>query len=157
MPRGRVLALDFGTKRVGAALSDSSWSIATPLETYVRQATESDARHYRRLVEEEGVERLVVGLPAHLSGRLGKAADLARAWGQWLGGVTGLPVVFVDERYTTVEAEAALHDAGMKTKARKDRRDMVAATILLQGYLDAGAPLVTVPPAPLDDRGEARS
>ena len=72
--RGRVLALDFGTKRVGAALSDSTWSIATPLETYVRQAPEADARHYRRLADEEGVERVVVGLPVHLSGRLGQTA-----------------------------------------------------------------------------------
>ncbi len=149
--RGRVLALDFGTKRVGAALSDSTWSIATPLETYVRQAPEADARHYRRLADEEGVERVVVGLPVHLSGRLGQTADLARKWGDWLGEVLRLPVIFWDERFTTAEAENALQDAGLTTKARKNKRDMVAATLLLQGYLDSGAPLDPAPMAPLDE------
>jgi putative Holliday junction resolvase len=148
---GRILALDFGTKRVGAALSDPSWSIASPLETYARQAPAVDARHYQRLIQDEGITRIVVGLPVHTSGRPGVLAALARSWGEWLREVTALPVVFVDERYTSVEAEEALRGAGLKAKGRKDRRDMIAATILLQGYLDSGAPEEPAPVSPLDD------
>jgi putative Holliday junction resolvase len=148
---GRILGLDFGTKRIGAALSDPRGRIATPLEVYSRRTPELDARHYRGLIEQEGVERLVVGLPVHSSGREGKSAESARSWGLWLAGVTGLPVTFMDERYTTAEAESRLQEGGLRARARKARRDMIAALILLQDYLDAGAPGEMGPPGPLDD------
>lgn len=150
----RVLGLDFGTKRVGAAISDGSGRLATPLEVYERQGDRVDARHYRRLVEDEGVERLVVGLPVHTTGGEGRTTDLARRWGKWLAEVTGLPVVFRDERFTSVEAEHLLQDAGLKASQRKRKIDMIAATLLLQAYLDAGCPETTADPGPLDDRSE---
>lgn len=84
--------------------------------------------------------QVVVGLPVHLDGREGAKAAEARTFGRWLAEVTGLPVVFWDERFTTVEAEAALWEAGLTHARRKERRDRVAAQILLQGYLDAGCP-----------------
>lgn len=151
MGMGRILALDFGTRRVGAALSDPRWRIATPLEVHERRSPDLDARHYRALVEDEGVERLVVGLPVHTSGREGESAALARAWGDWLARATGLPVVFLDERYTTSEAEHALRAQGLNKRDRQARRDMVAAQILLQAYLDAGAPLEIPAASALDD------
>ena len=148
---GRILALDFGLKRVGGAISDPGRTIASPLEVYERRSPELDANHYQRLVREHEIERIVIGLPVHTSGREGELARLARAWGSWLGSVTNLPVLYADERYTSVEAENLMQDAGLKRKKRKGLRDKLAAWILLQNYLDAGCPEVEKPPAALAD------
>jgi putative Holliday junction resolvase len=151
---GRVLGLDFGTRRVGAAVSDPRRSIATPLEVYERRGPERDARHYQDVVQEHEVDRIVVGLPLHTSGREGTSAAQARAWGGWLAEATGRAVVFVDERYTTFEAEDALIAAGLRRRKRRGLRDMLAARILLQAYLDAGCPDREAPAAPLADAAE---
>jgi putative Holliday junction resolvase len=138
--RTRLLGVDYGTVRVGLAVSDPGRRIASPLATYPRRAAEADARFFRDLVEREEVAGLVVGLPIHLDGREGQKAAEARAFGGWLAGAVGLPVVFWDERFTTAEAETYLQGAGLTSKRRKARRDRVAAQILLQAYLDAGCP-----------------
>lgn len=153
----RVLGLDFGTRRVGAALSDPRLLIATPLEVYERQDPARDARHYQHLIEENEVDRIVIGLPLHTGGREGTSAALARTWGTWLSTATSLPVVYFDERYTTSEAEDSLIAVGFKRSKRKGLRDMLAAQILLQNYLDAGCPTTEAPGAPLADPGEEPS
>jgi putative Holliday junction resolvase len=132
--------VDFGTVRVGLAVSDPDRKIASPLSIYRRRGSEQDAAHFRRLVEAEEVGGLVVGLPIHFDGSEGTKAAEARAYGQWLHEITDLPVTFWDERCTTVAAESFLWDAGLTHKRRKERRDQVAAQILLQSYLDAGCP-----------------
>jgi putative Holliday junction resolvase len=137
---GRLLGVDYGSARIGLAISDPDRRIASPLATYARRGREQDADYLRRLVAEHDVHGLVVGLPVHLDGREGQKAAEARAFGRWLMEATGLGVVFWDERFTTVEAEGHLVDAGLTRKRRKDRRDRVAAQILLQSYLDAGCP-----------------
>jgi putative holliday junction resolvase len=147
----RVLGIDFGTRRVGAAVSDPRRKIATPLEVYDRKDQAQDTRHYRKVVEENEVDLIVVGLPLHTSGQEGTSAKQARAWGAWLARETGLPVVFHDERYSTVDAEARLIAAGVKRQGRKEKRDMLAAQILLQDFLDLGCPLIEAVPAPLAD------
>jgi len=149
---GRVLGLDFGLKRIGAAVSDPGRSIATPLETHERRDQAQDARHYRKLVEDEEVERIVIGLPVHTSGREGEIAAKARAWGAWLGSVTGLPVFYHDERYSSALADEVLIGSGVKRQKRKGLRDMLAARILLQDYLDAGCPETEAPSRPIADR-----
>jgi len=136
----RLLGVDYGDVRVGLALSDPDRKIAFPLTTYERRGRDRDAEYFRAVVREEQVGALVVGLPVHLSGREGEKAAAARAFGGWLGEATGLAVAYWDERFTTVEAEAALWAAGLTHKKRKARRDRVAAQILLQAYLDAGCP-----------------
>jgi putative Holliday junction resolvase len=146
----RLLGVDYGQVRVGLAISDPDRKIAFPLTTHERRGREQDADFFRRIVEEEAIGTLVVGLPVHLDGREGQKATEARAYGQWLAEVTGLPLVFWDERFTTVEAESALWNAGLTHKKRKARRDRVAAQILLQAYLDAGCPPER-PPEALDD------
>jgi putative Holliday junction resolvase len=148
---GRILGLDFGTKRVGAALGDREVRVATPLETYERRGEARDAQHYRGLVDDYGVERIVVGLPLHTGGGEGTLATLARRWGAWLAGVTGLPVVFFDERYTTLLADEVLREVGLRASRRGGKRDMLAARILLQHYLDAGCPEAEAPALPLAD------
>lgn len=152
---GRILGLDFGTRRVGAALSDPRRVIATPLEIYERRDEARDARHYRQLVEDEGIAAIVIGLPLHTGGGVGESARLARAWGTWLAGVTSLPVTYHDERYTSVDADHLMREHGLKLRDRKARRDMLAAQILLQNYLDAGCPQAEAPALPLADPPEA--
>lgn len=147
----RLLALDFGTRRIGAAVSDPRRLIATPLEVHERRDPAQDARHYRELVRENEVDRIVIGLPLHTGGREGASAKLARDFGAWLAGITGLPILFYDERYTSSDAEDALIAAGLKRSRRKGLRDMLAAQILLQGYLDAGCPEAEAPATPLAD------
>jgi putative Holliday junction resolvase len=136
----RLLGVDFGRVRVGLAVSDPDRRLASPLATYHRRDDEQDAEFFRALVAEEQIGAIVVGLPVHLDGTEGQKAAEARAFGRRLGEATGLPVTYYDERFTTVEAEAALWDAGLTHKRRKARRDRVAAQILLQAYLDAGCP-----------------
>jgi putative Holliday junction resolvase len=138
--RGRLLGVDTGSVRIGLAVSDAERKIASPLETYPRRDRVQDARHFQELVRDEEIAALVVGLPVHTNGREGVKALEARQFAAWLTEVTGLPVAFWDERFTTVEAESHLWSAGLTHKQRKQRRDRVAAQILLQSYLDAGCP-----------------
>ncbi len=140
MRAGRLLGVDYGQVRVGLAVCDPNRMIAFPLATRERQGPARDAAFFQAIVKEESIAGLVVGLPLHLDGREGAKAAEARAFGAWLAEATGLPVVYWDERFTTVEAESALWAAGLTHQRRKDRRDRVAAQILLQTYLDAGCP-----------------
>jgi putative Holliday junction resolvase len=148
--RTRILGVDYGSVRIGLAVSDPERRIASPLDTYARRGRAGDADYFRRLVAEEQIGQIVVGLPVHLDGREGQKAKEARAFGKWLADATGLPVVSWDERFTTVEAESALWNAGLTHKKRKERRDRVAAQLLLQAYIDAGCPAEQAPRA-LDD------
>lgn len=150
MTRSRLLGIDSGSVRIGLAVSDPARQIAFPLEIYTRRGREADAAHFRAVIEREEVGGLVVGLPVHLDGREGVKAVEARQLGRWLADLTGLPVTFYDERFTTVQAESALWGAGLTHKRRRERRDKVAAQMLLQAYLDAGCPPEAAP-APLDD------
>jgi putative Holliday junction resolvase len=138
--RTKLLGVDYGSVRVGLAITDPERKFAFPLTTYQRQTRAQDAAFVRELVEREEVGGLVVGLPVHTSGREGQKAAEARAFGRWLAETTGMPVAFFDERFTTSQAESALWDAGLTHRQRKERRDRVAAQILLQSYLDAGCP-----------------
>ncbi len=134
--RGRVAGIDYGDVRIGIAITDADRTIASPLENYTRRGPEQDAQRFRRLVAEEGVVLFVVGLPIHLDGRESPKSQEARQFGKWLGEVTGVPVEFFDERFTSHEAEQALLAADMTRKRRKRRIDMLAAQIMLSAYLE---------------------
>lgn len=134
--RGRLLGLDYGTKRVGLALSNIEQTIASPLETYLRRDDRQDERYLVQKVQEYGVAGLVVGLPVHMSGDEGEKAREARAFGQWAATVTKLPVAYTDERYTSALADDHLRSAQVSPKKRKMLRDMLAAQILLQAFLE---------------------
>jgi putative Holliday junction resolvase len=134
---GRIAGIDFGTVRIGIALSDPGRLIASPHENYTRHGAARDAERFRRLVAEEGVTLFVVGLPLHLDGGESEKSIEARHFGRWLAEVTGVPVEFYDERFTSAEAEQILLDARMTSKRRKRRTDMLAAQIMLSGYLES--------------------
>ena len=134
----RLLGVDFGTVRIGLAITDAERKIASPLATYTRQSKDQDAQFFKCLVETEEVGEIVVGLPMHTDGREGQKAIEARAFGKWLQEATGKTLMFWDERFTTVEAEGFLLEAGLTNKRRKARRDRVAAQIMLQAFLEVG-------------------
>jgi putative Holliday junction resolvase len=148
---GRIAGIDYGTVRIGVAVSDADRTIASPYENYTRRGPEQDARRFRRLVDEEGIVLFVVGLPVHLDGRESQKSAEAREFGAWLAGVTGVPVDFFDERFTTAEAEQFLLDAQLTSKRRKRRMDMLAAQIMLAAYLESRRK-GRGEPGPLDDR-----
>ena len=151
VPRaGRILAVDYGTVRLGLAISDPLQTLASPYENYTRRGPEQDARRFRRLVAEENVTLFVVGLPVHLDGRESQKSTEARRFGQWLTEVTGVPVVYFDERFTSVQAEQLLLDAQMTSKRRKKRLDMLSAQIMLSAYLESQAS-ANEAPGSLDD------
>lgn len=136
-PAGRLLGLDFGTKRVGVAVSDSEQRYAAPLAAIARSSAKGDAVALGRLVGENAAVGLVVGLPVHMSGDEGGKAKQAREFGTWAGRATGLPVAYWDERHTSTIAEGRLLSAGMSEKKRKAKLDALAAQVMLQSYLDA--------------------
>lgn len=136
-PQGRVAGIDYGTVRIGIAVSDGERRIASPYENYTRRDKTQDQRRFQRLVQAEQIVLFVVGLPVHLDGRESRKSAEARQFGHWLSEVTGVPVEFYDERFTSHEAEQALLDAQMTKKRRKRRLDMLAAQILLSAYLES--------------------
>jgi putative Holliday junction resolvase len=145
---GRLAGIDFGTVRIGVAVTDPNRVLASPLENYTRRGQEADAQYFRRLVAEERIAVFVVGLPVHTSGAESRLSKEAREFGRWLQEITGLPVEFYDERYSSAQAEAFLLDAELSKKKRKRRLDMVAAQLLLAAYLEATR---RGEPGPLDD------
>lgn len=147
----RILGVDYGSVRIGLAVSDVERRISSPLKTHQRRGPQADAAFLKQQIEQEEIGLIVVGLPVHLDGREGEKAKEARDFGHWLAKISGLSVIFWDERFTTLEAEGHLRSAGLTRKRRRDRRDRVAAQILLQTFLDAGSPTQTAPLGSLDE------
>lgn len=147
---GRIAAVDFGTVRIGVALSNSAQTIASPYEIYHRRTPTLDDDYFRRLAREERVSRFVVGLPVHGHGGESRKSIEARAFGSRLQETTGLPVDYFDERYTTAIAEQMLQEAGLTKQRRKERLDKLAAQILLTAYLESPT-RGQAPPGALDD------
>jgi putative Holliday junction resolvase len=140
VPRqGRLLGLDYGTHRIGTALSTPDQTIASPLENYTLLSDAADAAFLREQVREYRVVALVVGLPIRSQGEEGAKAREARMFGDWAGRMTGLPVAYADESYSTAAAEDLLRDAGLNRKQRKARLDKLAAQLMLQAFLDRRA------------------
>jgi putative Holliday junction resolvase len=137
----RAVALDIGTRRIGVAVSDSGGAVATPYEVVTRSG--DPARDHRRiaaLVDEAGAEVVVVGLPLSLDGTEGPAARAVLAEVDQLRAALPVPVVTWDERLSTVEAERSLRMTGVRKGKRRRVVDQVAATVILQSWLDAGQP-----------------
>ncbi|HEX9866934.1 MAG TPA: Holliday junction resolvase RuvX [Acidimicrobiia bacterium] len=129
----RSLGVDFGTTRVGLAISDPLGLTARPLSVVPRSVVLDEVVN---LVKEQDIGTIVVGLPTGLSGGEGVSATEARKLAEEIRTVTGVDVVMVDERFTSRLAEVALLESGMKRRKRRETVDKVAAAIILQDYLD---------------------
>ena len=130
----RVLGLDLGTVRVGVALSDPLGMTAQPLEVIERHTL---IARVRELVAEHEVTRVIVGLPLQLDGKVGQAAQSAKAAAKELQAALSVPVQLWDERMTTAAAQRMLIGANVRRDKRKQTVDKVAAALILQSYLDA--------------------
>lgn len=148
--QGRIAGIDFGTVRIGIAITDPSQHLASPLENYTRRGTEGDASYFRKLAAEERIAGFVVGLPVHTSGNESEKSRQSRQFSLWLAEITRLPVRLFDERYTTAQAEEALQAAGLTKKRRKERLDKLAAQIMLVAYLESSRRDES--PGPMDDK-----
>jgi putative Holliday junction resolvase len=133
---GRIIGIDFGTVRIGIAVSDPGQSVATPLEIRQVQNRESDGKYFAKLVEAEQAVGLVVGLPVHMSGDSSKKSREAMKFGKWLGEVTSLPVAWQDERYSTSLAKDICEQMGLRGEKRKAHLDRIAAQVILASWLD---------------------
>ncbi|HMV67031.1 MAG TPA: Holliday junction resolvase RuvX [Myxococcota bacterium] len=132
-----AIGLDVGTKTIGVAVSDALGLLAHPVCTVSRQGVRKDCDALARIVAERGVGVIIVGLPLELDGREERSARLARQVGDALGDRTGLAVCYVDERYSSVDAERRLIAAGVSRARRKEIIDQAAAVGILQGWLDS--------------------
>jgi putative Holliday junction resolvase len=133
----RALGLDIGERRIGVAVSDPTGKVATPLTVLDARALARDASPLRRLVADYEPAVLVVGLPLTLAGEEGRQAATVKATVRRLVAPLGIPVAYHDERLSSTAANRAMADAGADERSRRGSVDMVAASLLLQSYLDS--------------------
>jgi putative holliday junction resolvase len=131
------MALDVGGRRIGVALSDTTRVLAWPLTTLRAEPRDRVLSEIAALVQRHEVAEVVVGLPLTLSGEIGPQAHAIQLFVERLKGVLTAPIHMFDERLTTVAAERMMVDLGMKPEQRKARIDEVAASIILQDFLDS--------------------
>jgi putative holliday junction resolvase len=132
----RLLGLDLGEKTIGLALSDTSLTVATPLETLKRIRFTADAARIKDIAGQYNVGGLVIGLPINMDGSEGPAAQSARAFARNLAGRVTLPVAFWDERLSTMAVTRTLLEADASRRRRAQVVDKLAAAYILQGALD---------------------
>ena len=136
----RIMGLDYGEKTVGVALSDELLMTAQPFTTITRERCNKLRKTYRELAEiiaEYSVEKIVIGRPLNMNGTEGERVERTRQFANELADKSGLEIVEVDERLTTVEADRILAETGVAHSGRKEHIDKMAAAIILQTYLDS--------------------
>lgn len=133
----KILGIDYGSRRIGLAISDELGITARPLAVIERKKLDRDLDALERIIRENEVERVVLGLPLRLDGTRGVQCEKVEKFADALKGRIPLPVVFRDEALSTWEADEIMMAAGMNSKKRRKIVDKVAAGIILQGYLDS--------------------
>lgn len=133
----RIIAFDIGDKRIGIAASDPFNTFALPGTTYFRtKSAEADAESLARIVKEKDAGLIVCGLPLNFDGTESVQTEKTRRFVELLKSKTDVPVVFEDERFTTMEAERVLIAGGVRRENRKQSIDSIAASYILEGYLN---------------------
>lgn len=135
LPEGVILAVDWGRRRVGLAVSDSAHSMVFPLKMLERSSDQGEFHALRRIVAENGARAVVIGWPMHVSGDSGQNAPAILAWAKSVCEPLKLPIFFADERYSTVMAEEFLRETGRKAARRKAMIDSMSAREFLQEVL----------------------
>ncbi len=131
----RVMAIDYGDARTGVAVSDPSGLLAGYTAVIHSRKAEEVAAELARIAADHQVGELVMGFPRNMDGSEGPRAELYRSFAKTVEEAAGMPVRLWDERRTTIEAHAILHDNGKRMKSHKKDVDAVAATLILEGYL----------------------
>ena len=135
-PGMRLLGLDLGEKTIGLALSDTTLTVATPMETLKRGKFSVDAARLERIIADQGVGGLVIGLPLNMDGSEGPSAQSARAFARNFAARSALPIVLCDERLSTAAVTRTLLEADASRERRAALVDKMAAAYILQGALD---------------------
>jgi len=133
----KILGIDYGEKRIGLALSDPSNTVARSLKVLKRNGTRKLLGEIKAVVDQNKIEKIVIGLPKNMNGSLGEKGNEVLAFVKILEKVVKVPIVTWDERLTTVSAEKVLRQAELSRKKRKDILDKLSACIILQNYLDS--------------------
>ena len=131
----RILAIDYGERRTGLAVSDELGITAQGLETLVADSVEEIPGKVAGIVGEFGVGKIVVGLPLNMNGSESEMSEKVRAFGEILRELTGAPVILWDERMTSMQAERVMREIGEKTRGNKESVDRISATLMLQEFL----------------------
>lgn len=134
----RVVGLDIGDRRVGIAVSDETGTIAVPRGVYSRRSEDEDIAHLAQLARDVEATAIVAGLPLNLDGTEGDQARRTRTLAEAVAERSGIPLHYVDERLTSVEAERAMIEGGLSRRSRKGRTDALSAVLILQAWLDRG-------------------
>lgn len=132
----KIMGIDYGDARTGVSISDPTGFLAGSPQVIATWNTDELLDTLTALAQQEHIEEIVLGLPKNMNATQGERAEKCRALGAQLETRTGLPVIYWDERRTTIEAHQILHTAGKKQKKHRKNVDAVAATLILQGYLD---------------------
>jgi putative Holliday junction resolvase len=132
----RILGIDYGDARIGIALSDELEILASPLETYKSQSMRKDIDYVANIAKKHNCGKIVIGLPLNMNGTEGARVEKTKAFGSVLERVSSLPVVYKDERLTTVQVERVFDMGNVKKDKRKQIVDRTAAVLILQSYLD---------------------
>ena len=148
-----ILALDYGQKRIGVAVSDPTGTLARPLPFLDAEPFSRVVAKLQELIRTESVEFILVGMPRNMDGSYGQSAQNVRSFVAQLQRSLTVPIETRDERLSTVQASRMLHDAGHDTRAQKTKIDSASAAVLLQSHLDRAA-FQKGPPEPGDGFGE---
>ena len=132
----KAMGIDFGLARIGISLSDDTKFLAAPFETYKRKGTEQDIQHLVEIINTKKVDEIVCGLPMNMQGEEQEIANRTREFMATLNEYVDLKINFVDERLSSLMAEEMLKETERDWKKRKEKLDAVAASIILQDYLD---------------------
>ena len=133
----RILGLDVGTKRIGVALSDPLGITAQPLMTIERESRKKDLEAIEALLDQYQVRKVVVGMPYNMNGTIGPSGEMAKMVGEKIKNKFKIELIYVDERLSTVSAERVLIEGDIRREERKNIIDKVAASYILQTYLDS--------------------
>lgn len=136
MQRTRKMGVDYGDKRIGVALTDALCIISSPYEVFQNLSPEQSLQHLNDLIKQFNVDEVAMGLPLNMDGSEGERAKIHKDFGQKLSDLSGVKVVFVDERLTSAEAEELLIQSKVRREKRKELIDKIAAQIILQTYLN---------------------
>ncbi len=132
----RKMGIDYGDKRIGIALTDALCIISSPYEVFINNSMQQSIEHINKLIVENNVDEVAVGLPLNMDGSEGERAKLHREFGKALEDFSGVKVYFIDERLTSAEAEEILIQSGVRREKRKELIDKISAQIILQTFLN---------------------
>lgn len=133
---GRILAIDFGERRIGLAISDELGLTAGGLSTFQKEGDKDFILHLKGMVDENEIEQIVVGFPKRMDGTLGEGAEQVKKFAEDIKEKLGIPITLWDERLSSVQSERILREMGEKYTRKKEKVDQLSAVLILQSYLD---------------------